>query len=311
MKKSYRGKWKQIAADITLIIIFTACGKAQREHLVVVQTIEESVADEKEPVKAVEESTIEKAEIVQKEEETATESSEEGEKEVEWNVDFEMIRESYHYNEQRNDINIYYPQLAGLEDGAKEERINDLIEEDVKKLIGEKNKEGDDTLYCLDLDYEVKFLNDRIISILYKGGHGYISAGHGYPAKAVATTIDLEEEKVISLKDIVTDFSELRDMLIADKFENITMWEGSAEGCEVSAVARKIRWYGLDEDLQWYTDGDNFIVIIAETLAGDYNEYSIDIESVRHILEETFLQDVLRKIDGIEVLEEQEDHSAN
>ena len=146
MKKRYRGKWKRIAAAIILIISCTACGEVQEEYMTAVQTVEENEADEKELVKTVEESTIEKAEIVQTEEETAPAPSEEGKKEVKWEVDFEMIRESYHYNEQRNDINIYYPQLAGLEDGAKEEKINALIEEDVKKVIGEKNKEGDDTL---------------------------------------------------------------------------------------------------------------------------------------------------------------------
>ena len=44
-------------------------------------------------------------------------------KEDEWNVDFEIERAEYIYNEQQNEIEIYYPQLCGLEDSAKEERI--------------------------------------------------------------------------------------------------------------------------------------------------------------------------------------------
>lgn len=312
MKKWFRGKWKRIGASIILIISCTACGEAQGEHLAAVQTVEESVADEKEPVKTVEESTIEKAEIVQTEEETATVSSEEGKKEVEWDVDFEMTRESYHYNEQRNDINIYYPQLAGLEDGAKEERINALIEEDVKKLIGEKNKEGDDTLYCLTLDYEVKFLNDRIISILYKGRRGYIMPGRArMPGIVMATTIDLEEEKVIALKD-VADISKLGDMLLSDEFENITMWEGRIPEFEASTVIA-IYEDGLVADLQerhsWYMDGEHFVIVLADPKYFDYLEYSIDIELVSHILDETFLQKVLGQIDGIKVLDEQEEQS--
>lgn len=71
-------------------------------------------------------------------------------------MDFEIKREAYHCNEERNDINIYYPQLTGFVDAAKEERINALIEEDAK-LRG----------------------------------------------KAVATTIDMEEEKVIALKTLL------------------------------------------------------------------------------------------------------------
>lgn len=293
MKKRYRGKWKRIAAAIILIISCTACGEVQEEYMTAVQTVEENEADEKELVKTVEESTIEKAEIVQTEEETATASPEEEKKEAKWEVDFEMIRESYHYNEQRNDINIYYPQLAGLEDGAKEEKINALIEEDVKKVIGEKNKEGDDTLYYLNLDYEVKFLNDRIISIFYQGRRGYFMPKDvKLRGKAVATTIDMEEEKVIALKDIA-DVSKLGDMLLADKFENITMWDGSIPEFEASTVIA-IYEDGLDADLQerhsWYMDGEHFIIVLADPKYCDYLEYSIDIESVSQILDEFFLK---------------------
>lgn len=211
-------------------------------------------------------------------------------------ADFRIIRELYIYMEQRNDIDIYYPQLSGLEDTEKENRINALIKEDVKKIIGEKNKEGDDTLYCINLDYEVKFLNERIISILYEGRRGYIMPGRARMlGKAIATTIDIEEEKIITLKEVVTDFTELSDMLLEDEFENITMWEGKAGTFEVSWEYKgyEDKEYEIEKDLreeerQWYTDGNNFIVILEEFQ--DYNEYSISNDLVKHILDEEFLE---------------------
>lgn len=211
-------------------------------------------------------------------------------------ADFRIIRELYIYMEQRNDIDIYYPQLSGLEDTEKENRINALIKEDVKKIIGEKNKEGDDTLYCINLDYEVKFLNERIISILYEGRRGYIMPGRARMlGKAIATTIDIEEEKIITLKEVVTDFTELSDMLLEDEFENITMWEGKAGTFEVSWEYKgyEDKEYEIEKDLreeerQWYTDGNNFIVILEEFQ--DYNEYSISNDLVKHILDEEFLK---------------------
>lgn len=289
MKAWLGKKAKQITAIILTAVMCTACGEAQSaeesvaDATEIMQTDEESVADESEITQTDEKSVEDEGEITQPKEER---------KEDERDVDFEVKREAYHYNEQRNDINIYYPQLTGFVDAAKEKRINALIEEDVKKWIGETNKEGDDSLYCLDLDYEVKFLNDRMISILYKGGHGYITAGHGYPAKAAATTIDMEEEKVIALKDIA-DVSKLGDMLLADEFQNITMWEGVIPDCKAS---EEIYIYddGLDADLQerhsWYTDGEHFIIVLVDTNFSDYLEYSIDIESVSPILDETFLK---------------------
>ena len=281
MKNKFREKRERILAAILLVSICTACGKAQENHRAV----------DEEAVQTAEASAIEETETAQTEEKNVAAVEEEN-KEAKWDVDFEIIREAYHYDEERNDINIYYPQLTGFVDAAKEKRINALIEEDVKKWIGETNKEGDDSLYCLDLDYEVKFLNDRMISILYKGGHGYITAGHGYPAKAAATTIDMEEEKVIALKDIA-DVSKLGDMLLADEFQNITMWEGVIPDCKAS---EEIYIYddGLDADLQerhsWYTDGEHFIIVLVDTNFSDYLEYSIDIESVSPILDETFLK---------------------
>ena len=56
-------------------------------------------------------------------------------KEDEWNVDFEIERAEYIYEEQQNEIEIYYPQICGLEDSAKEERINALIEEDIMQIM--------------------------------------------------------------------------------------------------------------------------------------------------------------------------------
>lgn len=212
-------------------------------------------------------------------------------KEDEWDVDFEVIKDGYIFYEQPNEIDIYYPQLFGFDDSAKEERINALIAEDVKKIIGDENKEGDNTLYCISLGYEIKFLNERIISILYKGMYGYIMPGHGLNAKAITTTIDIEEEKVIALKDVVSDFAELSDMLMADEFEHVTKWGGSTGGYKVSWEFNSRE--ELKENLgeiyqQWYTDGNNFVVII-ENMMADYNEYSISNDSVRHILDEEFL----------------------
>lgn len=219
--------------------------------------------------------------------------SEEKDKEADKKVNFRIIRKLFIYTEQRNEIIIYYPQLSGLQDLEKENRINALIEEDVKKIIGEKNKEGDDTLYCIDLDYKIKFLSKRMISILYEGSCGYVMPGRSCMNPiAIATTIDIKEEKIITLKDIVTDFAELSEMLLADEFENISMWEGKTGIYEVSwDYENREGEIGKDlqaEDRQWYTDGDHFIVVLERYPI--YNEYSISNDLVKHILDEEFLK---------------------
>ena len=316
MKNQFLKKYKRILSVIVVgitISICTACGEEKDEQVMMASEIEgqlddlaaetvnvggESAEDDVETIEADEANIADDMENVETdwesaEDNTETSETDEEREEDEWNVDFEVIRAEYIYDEQRNEIEIYYPQLGGLEDSEKEERINDLIEEDVKKVIGEKNKGDEDTFYRVVLDYEIKFSNERIISILYKGGRGYIMPGRARMyAIAVATTIDIEEEKVFSLQDVVIDFTELSDMLLADEFEGITMWEGvkgeypfSGEFSEtVDELEEKLR----EKPQEWYTDGENFIFISME--GQYYNEYSISNESVGHILDAEFLR---------------------
>ena len=91
---------------------------------------------------------------------------------------------------------------------------------------------------------------------------GYIMLGHGLNGEAMATTIDMERERVITVKDVVTDFAELRYMLLADEFEHITKWEGKAGGYQVSRDYKGFE-NELEEDLQKEQSG----ILDAEFLA--------------------------------------------
>ncbi|MCM1387729.1 MAG: DUF4163 domain-containing protein [Bacillus sp. (in: Bacteria)] len=216
-------------------------------------------------------------------------------KEEEWDVDFEVVTDSYIFDEQQNGIEIYYPQLCGFEDSVKEERINALIKEDVMQIVGEKNTGGEDSFYRIYLNYKIMFFNDRVISILYKGGKGYITTGHASIDKeAIATTIDMEEERIITLQDVVTDLRELSEMLLADELEGITMWEGVKGGYpfsgEFSGTVDELEENLQEKQQEWYTDGENFIFISMDKYSAYYNEYAISNESAEHILDAEFLK---------------------
>lgn len=87
------------------------------------------------------------------------------------NANLTIEEKVYVNQEEYNEIEIIYPQLQGMKDEDKEYRINCLIENDIKKIL-KKNSLFDENNLFLHLDYEVKFLNNNIISIVYKGSEG-------------------------------------------------------------------------------------------------------------------------------------------
>lgn len=100
-------------------------------------------------------------------------------------------RKEFRLHDERYDAYIDFPQLSGMEDPEKEKRLNALIEADVMKVL-EDGESDDEYRTSVGFDYEIKYIDDRIISILYKSWYGAV--GTGSPAVAMATTIDVEEE---------------------------------------------------------------------------------------------------------------------
>ena len=201
-----------------------------------------------------------------------------------------IIKKEYRNQRRNNDIQVCYPQIQGLDDEGKEKRINYQIRKDATKLIGgeayEKNR-----LVCV-LDYETKFFNRKIISVRYKGRCGGISTGRGWPPVILATNMDIESGKLLKLNDIITNFDTLAELLVEDKFEGITKWEGVAgtfsqgygdtkEGME--------EWLKGGNGLGWYTDGNKFVIMIT-TKYWSYDEFAIDLSEVEDILDREFLE---------------------
>ena len=212
------------------------------------------------------------------------------------NISLSWTTQEYLLNDDRYCTYIYYPQLSGIEDAEKEEWVNLLIEEDVKKIL-ERDDPDDEWRFFAVLHYQIKYINDRIISILYEGCDGPMLPGRGNPDVAMATTIDIEEERILTLEDIVADYEELNTLLLEDQFYNITLWEGTAGQYKISkeykgkedSLLEELK--GDDNDIEWYVDDGNF-VIVSFVGGPDYNEYSIEIKAIKDILQEEFLEKI-------------------
>ena len=210
-----------------------------------------------------------------------------------------IIKKEYSNQRRHNEIQIFYPQIQGLDDEGKEKRINYQIRKDATRLVSGIVYEKDNLWH--NLDYEIKFLNGKMISVCYKGRSGaVIGGGRGWP-NILTTTMDIEEGKILRLEDIVTDFDTLCEMLIEDEFEGITKWDGVA-GNTVSQEYRYTKqsvgwikermiegWVPPDvTSFDWYTDGSRFVIVISQW--NTYDEFAIDLSEVEDILDSEFLE---------------------
>ena len=210
-----------------------------------------------------------------------------------------IIKKEYSNQRRHNEIQIFYPQIQGLDDEGKEKRINYQIRKDATRLVSGIVYEKDNLWH--NLDYEIKFLNGKMISVCYKGRSGAtIAVERGWP-NILTTTVDIEEGKILRLEDIVTDFDTLCEMLIEDEFEGITKWDGVA-GNTVSQEYRYTKqsvgwikermiegWVPPDvTSFDWYTDGSRFVIVISQW--NTYDEFAIDLSEVEDILDREFLE---------------------
>ena len=202
-------------------------------------------------------------------------------------------KKNYYVESGRKYINIFYPQIHGIGDGGREECINTIIKDDALKQVRE------DLSYDLvhGLDYEIKFLDEKLVSIVYEGYYG--ACGGRLPPTAFTTTVDITGEKLLKLKDVVTDLEILGEMLLEDRFENVTMWDGMKGDATVGESYSKRKddlfellqaeeWDMIGSNVSWYTDGAHFVILLDEGLT--YNEFSIDISEVEDILDKGFLE---------------------
>ena len=335
-KKHIAGKKRYISAVLTLVILTgTACGASlpqtesgmENSNTEMVSDDLESGEDVGESGEAEEENDFKEpdtsvtgqlegeaeaervdADVPDQSEEVVSETDQESENTEDDANGLTVTQSQYVYQDEYNDIEIYYPQIQGFADIDKAERINTLIENDVKKLILEERIS--EHLFCAYLNYEVKFLNENIISIFYKGMYGYITPGHGLYATALATTIDLEKQKVLTLSDIVTDFDTLSERLLNDQFESITTWEGITgtgrfsrdwifDKKDLIEQMKATEFDSANSAIEWYTDGDLFVIVYVGVI---YNEYAANIKSVKNLLNEEFYRKVCEGQAGEETL---------
>ena len=245
-------------------------------------------------------------------------------------LSFQFEKTAYDYKNEYCLVNLSYPQMVGSRDKEKESKINRLIEDDVKKLM-ELAAPDEENGYIFEIGtflYEIEYADEKFISISYDGYAQYFSPGKGFDSSMMATTIDCEEMKVLELKDVVSDLDGLCQMLMEDRFEHITAWEGRTGDYKMSDIYsygdedwsyllleelngndREIEWYIKKRKMSlldwwsilWGNDVDealvdkDFVIVDLQFMGAGvaHNEFAIEMEQIRELLKEDFVKSML------------------
>ena len=239
-------------------------------------------------------------------------------------LSFQFEETVYDYKNEYCRVKLSYPQMTGNSDKEKEGKINRLIEADIKKLM-ELAAPDEEYGYIFTIGnrfYEIEYADEKFISISYDGWAEYQPPGRGLHFSMMATTIDCEEMKVLELKDVVSDLNGLCQMLLDDRFEGITLWDGVGD---LEKVSTTYRWAGAecglledlngdDRDIEWYIKeremsfserwsafwgddvdkalaGKDFVIVTLRDYY--YHEYAIDMRQIRELLKEDFVKSML------------------
>ena len=250
-------------------------------------------------------------------------------------LSFQFEETAYDYKNEYCLVNLSYPQMVGSRDKEKESKINRLIEDDVKKLM-ELAAPDEENGYIFEIGtflYEIEYADEKFISISYDGYAQYFSPGKGFDSSMMATTIDCEEMKVLELKDVVSDLDGLCQMLMEDRFEHITAWEGRTGDYKMSDIYsygdedwsyllleelngndREIEWYIKKRKMSlldwwsilWGNDVDealvdkDFVIVDLQFMGAGvaHNEFAIEMEQIRELLKEDFVESMLQADQG-------------
>ena len=234
-------------------------------------------------------------------------------------LSFQFEETTYTYKDEYYDVDkLVYLQMVGSRDKEKERKINQLLEDDRKKVM---EMEPPDSYPDDGWEYRFHVGTHRWVVRQRKGPYGL-------PTTMMATTIDCEEMKVLELKDVVSDLNGLCQMLMEDRFKHITAWDGepdldfykvsttySREGAErdlletLNGNDREIEWYIKERKMSfserwsafWGDEvdkalaGKDFVIVI---LKDNYNEYAINMRQIRELLKEDFVESMLQADQG-------------
>ncbi|OSA90292.1 UNVERIFIED_ORG: DUF4163 domain-containing protein [Clostridium botulinum] len=171
--------------------------------------------------------------------------------------EYELVSKNYN----KNNVKINYPEIKNFNDDEKLKSINKYLKECALKVLDDYIKENPNLeAVNLNVNYDVKFKNEKYISIVYEGEVNV--NGTAYPSSIFYTTnVDLESGNIIRL----SDYSNVNDIL--NKLKDPKNIKVIAENDELAAAQK---------DFILNIGNDNLINMVKNA---DFHEVNTKIES--------------------------------
>ncbi|NFG24816.1 DUF4163 domain-containing protein [Clostridium botulinum] len=171
--------------------------------------------------------------------------------------EYELVSKNYN----KNNVKINYPEIKKFNDDEKLKSINKYLKESALKVLDNYVKEDPNLeVVNLNVNYDVKFKNEKYISIVYKGEVNI--KGTAYPSSIFYTTnVDLESGNIIRL----SDYSNVKDIL--NKLKDPKNIKVIAENDELASAQK---------DFILNIGNDNLINMVKNA---DFHEVNTKIES--------------------------------
>ncbi len=188
--------------------------------------------------------------------------------------DYDVVRTSFDKNS--NDIKIFFPQINGLSDKTKQEKINDLIRNTA--LVDGKD---DINLYrTFDLNYTMLWSSNNLLSIMFSGYYDEKQAPH--PNRVCNTVnIDMKSGNIIKLDDIVNMNSDFVQLFI-DKSEFVD--SGATLDFETIKKdyfnADNLKIYFENNEAYYFTSTGLVFYVSTEHAIGDYALFSLSFSDI-------------------------------
>lgn len=191
---------------------------------------------------------------------------------------------------QYNDINIQYPQIAGLANESVQSNINRLLKETALEYMESElvfkrhtiNEVGEDFAAAYSGNYEVKLNKNGYLSILFTD-HSDTGGAHGISFRK-SLTVSLQDGKVYELKDLFTE-----DSNYIEKINSFVSKQMEKE----KDMYTLGNFETIADDQNYYLSEDNLVIYFQlyeyTPYAAGFPEIKIPLSSISDIMNPMFL----------------------